>query len=117
MDSPDRSAWPIALAGVVGAVAGGLVTGAFNHLDHKADIDAKMIELSVGILRVAPSEGTRPLRQWAIDVIEKRANFDFDDAQKAVLLKQELPYKGPTFLQSNSNSSTGPSSSLPLGMP
>jgi hypothetical protein len=62
MAGKDRSAWPIAIAGVVGAVAGGLVTGAFNYLDHKADIDAKMIELGVGILRAEPTDETRPLR-------------------------------------------------------
>ena len=108
MTSLDRSGWSIAVAGAVGVVAGAVATGIFNYLSHRADIDAKMIELSVGILRAEATPDTRPLRAWAIDVIEKRAGFNFDEAQKAVLLKQELPYKGPSF---------SPSSGLPLGMP
>ena len=45
----DRSPWWLALAGVVGAVVGGAITGGFNYLGHQGDLDAKMIELSVGI--------------------------------------------------------------------
>lgn len=103
MTSPDRSGLSIAVAGVVGAVAGAVATGIFNYLNHAADIDAKMIELSVGILRAEATPETRPLREWAIDVIGKRAAFNFDEAQKAVLLKQELPFKGPSFVPTTSN--------------
>jgi len=109
MSSPDRSGWLIAVVGLAGAVGGAIATSAFSYLNNKADNDAKMIELSVGILRAKPTDETRPLRQWAIDVIEKRANFQFDDAQKAALLQQELPFKGPSFTQQ--------SSGLPLGIP
>jgi hypothetical protein len=93
-DKSDRSAWWLALAGIVGVIAGALVTGAFNYLDHQRDLDAKMIELSVGILRAAPTSETIPLREWAVDVIQTRAKFRFNDAQRTALLKQELPYKG-----------------------
>lgn len=89
----DRSAWRLAVAGAIGVVAGALITGEFNYLEHKSDLDAKMIELSVGILRAQPTPETTPLRAWAIDVIEKRAKFNFDDEQRAVLLKKELPFK------------------------
>jgi len=51
-------------------------------------------ELSIGILRTEPTPETTPLREWAIDVIDKRANFKFNAAQRAVLLKKELPFKG-----------------------
>jgi len=103
MSSPDRSGWLIAVVGLAGAVGGAIATSAFSYLNNKADNDAKMIELSVGILRAKPTDETRPLRQWAI------ANFQFDDAQKAALLQQELPFKGPSFTQQ--------SSGLPLGIP
>jgi hypothetical protein len=53
-----------------------------------------MIELSVGILRSEPTPETTPLREWAIDVIDKRAQFKFNAIQRAVLLKKELPFKG-----------------------
>ena len=91
---PENSAGWLALAGTIGAIAGAAISGVFNYLNHRGDLDAKMIELSVGILRSAPTPETTPLREWAIDVIDKRARFEFDEAQRAALLKQELPFKG-----------------------
>jgi hypothetical protein len=90
----DRAAWWLALAGAVGAVAGATITGAFSYLDHKGDLDVKFVELSVGVLRATPTQETMPLREWAIDVIQNRAGFKFNAEQRAVLLKQELPFKG-----------------------
>jgi len=91
---PEKSAGWLALAGTIGAIAGAVVSGVFNYLSHRGDLDAKMIELSVGILRSTPTPETTPLREWAIDVIDERARFEFDEAQRAALLKQELPFKG-----------------------
>jgi hypothetical protein len=34
-----------------------------------------------------------PLREWAIDTIDKRAKFLFSEVQRAALLKRELPFK------------------------
>jgi len=96
----DHSPWWLALAGVVGAVVGGAITGGFNYLGHLGDRDAKMIELSVGILRTKPTPETIPLREWAIDVVDKRAGFSFTEKQRAVLLERPLPtwsYGGTTW--------------------
>lgn len=87
----------LAFVGVVGVILGAGVTGGFNYLAHQGDLDAKMIELSVGILRSEPTTGTAPLREWAIDVIDKRARFSFNATQRAVLLNQQLPFKGGAF--------------------
>jgi hypothetical protein len=75
-------------------VVGAAITGGFNYVSHQGDIDAKMIELSMGILRAEPKLETAPLREWAIDVIDKRANFKFTDTQRALLLQRQLPYQG-----------------------
>jgi hypothetical protein len=88
----DTSRWLV--PGIVGTVLGAVITGWFNYVSHQGDIDAKMIELSVGILRAEPTPETAPLREWAIDVIDKRAGFKFNTAQRAALLKKELPFKG-----------------------
>ena len=79
--------------GGVGALAGAAVTGGSNCLARQGDLDAKMIELSVGILRAEPTAETIPLREWAIDVIGKRAGFIFNAQQRTALLKKELPSK------------------------
>lgn len=118
--SADRSgaslALVIAVVGALGVVAGNWI----NAESHKGDIDAKLIELSVGILRTAPTKETGPLREWAIDVIEKRGDFNFSDAQRAVLLNQELPFKGPTFAGTPTTSNfsfTQPFPSMPAPSP
>src|SRR6266481_3183453 len=82
-----------AIAGAIAVVAGAAITGAFNYFGHQGDLDAKMIELSVGILRSEPTPETTPLHEWAIDVMEKRAPFKFNMEQRAALLKKELPFK------------------------
>jgi hypothetical protein len=95
----DRSAWLIAAIGVAGGVIGAGITGAFSYLGQKNDLDGKMIELSIGVLRADPTPGSQPLRAWAIDVIQKRGNFTFNQAQQEALLKEALPFKiiGPAL--------------------
>jgi hypothetical protein len=87
------SGWLLAAVGLLSALGGAVINGAFNNYAHQSDLDAKMIELSVGILRTPPTPETAPLREWAIDVINKRANFSFNQEQRAALLKKELPFK------------------------
>jgi hypothetical protein len=93
----DRSQWWLIL---VGGIGGALITAGFNYLSHQNDLDAKMIELSIGILRSEPKQETEPLREWAIDVFEKRGSFSFNDRQRATLLKKELPFKGGFWIGS-----------------
>jgi hypothetical protein len=86
-----------AIVGAIAVVVAALITGMFGYAGQKGDIDAKMIELSVGILRSEPTPETKPLREWAIDVMEKRGTFKFSEEQRAALLKQELPFKPGAF--------------------
>jgi hypothetical protein len=90
----DRSAWWLAVAGTVGVIVGAIITGAFNHFDHASELDAKMIELTAGILRSKPDPETMPLRDWAIDTLQKRAHFQFTPEQIAILKNKKLPYTG-----------------------
>lgn len=96
----DRSPWWLAVAAVGGGIFGAVITGTFNYLGHLGDRDAKMVELSIGILRTKPTPETIPLREWAIDVVDKRAGFAFSEKQRAVLLERPLPtwnYVGTTW--------------------
>jgi hypothetical protein len=85
----ERTALWVALAGIVGAVVGAGITGGFNYLSHQHDLDAKMIELSVGILsaKAVPTDENKRLRKWAVDVMQTRAHFKFDDALREDLIK------------------------------
>lgn len=91
----DRSGWRAAvgaaIAGALVGVVGTLATGILNYWSHQNDLDTQMITLSVDVLRAKPTDTTIPLREWAIESIEKRANFNFTNDQKEALIKQALP--------------------------
>ena len=78
-------------AGVVGVIVGGLITGAFGYFSHKSDVDTKLIELSLGVLRADATPENKPLREWAINTIQNRADVTFSEGQRAALLKTVLP--------------------------
>lgn len=85
---------PTIASGIAGAIVGALATfgtGVLTYWSHQGDVDAKMIEMSVAVLRADPTSATDPLRDWAIEQIEKRANFTFTQAQKQALHKERLP--------------------------
>jgi hypothetical protein len=88
----DRSAWWLAVVGVIGAIAGAGITGLTGYLGKKASTDEKLIELSINILQSDPKPETTPLRDWAISTLETRANFTFTDDQKKLLENQSLPH-------------------------
>jgi hypothetical protein len=43
-----------------GGIAGALITAGFNYAAHQNDLDTKMIELSIGILRAEPTPELAP---------------------------------------------------------
>jgi hypothetical protein len=102
----DRSAWWVALVGVIGAIAGAGITGLTGYLGQKDSTDEKLIELSINILQSVPKQETTPLRDWAISTLEKRAKFTFTDEQKKLLENQSLPHVAPLY----------PAPSLPPGV-
>src|SRR5579863_7028410 len=82
------SVWWAPLIGFIGVIAGVWI----NHIDHSGDVDAKMVELTVGVLRTKPEPETMPLRDWAIRTLQQRAHFSFTEKQITVLKNQKLPY-------------------------
>lgn len=85
------------LIGLLGCLIGAGLTAWVTLQTNSRDIDAKMIELSVGILRSEVKPETAPLREWAIDILSKRSGYAFSEPQRAALLKKELPFKGGAF--------------------
>jgi hypothetical protein len=94
-----------AIVSAIALVAVAVISGVFGYVGHQSDIDAKMIELSVGILRSEPTQDTQPLRAWAIAEMEKRG-AKFTEEQRRVLLKQELPFKPGAFSTTATTSTT-----------
>ncbi len=77
-----------ALAAAVGAAAGGLALASTGGggVEHQAD--AKLLEMSVAILREPARVDDDPMRSWAIRVVEKKSGVSFTDQQRATLLKR-----------------------------
>ena len=75
-------------ASILGALIGTLAAPFFNWVTTERQIDARMLETGVSILREVPKVDDDPMRSWAIKVVEKKSGVNFSDAQKAVLLKR-----------------------------
>ena len=88
-------------AGVAAAVIGGIGTLAtvwVTNKNHQADIDTKLIELSIGILQGEPKPGTESLRVWAISTLQTKGNVNFGDATQALKTNQLPPSASRSFL-------------------
>lgn len=57
-----------AIAGV-SAIVGALIGAWLDYAVREREMDIKMVEIAVGILRAEPSEGIRPAREWAVNII------------------------------------------------
>jgi hypothetical protein len=75
-------------ASAVGALIGTLAAPFVSWVTTERQVDAKMLEMGVAILREAPKVDDDPMRSWAIKVIEKKSGVAFSDAQRATLLKK-----------------------------
>jgi hypothetical protein len=76
------------VASAVGALIGALAAPFLGWATTERQVDAKMLEMGVGILREAPKVDDDPMRSWAIKVVEKKSGISFSDAQKTTLLKK-----------------------------
>jgi hypothetical protein len=75
-------------ASAVGALIGTLAAPFVSWMVTERQVDAKMLEMGVAILREAPKVDDDPMRSWAIKVVERKSGVAFSDAQRATLLKK-----------------------------
>jgi hypothetical protein len=75
-------------ASAIGALIGTLAAPFVGLATSDRQVDAKMLEIGVAILREAPKADDDPMRSWAIKVVEKKSGVAFSDAQRAALLKK-----------------------------
>jgi hypothetical protein len=76
------------VASCIGAIVGTLAVPYLTGMTIERQADAKLLEMSVGILRENARTDDDPMRSWAIKVVEKRSGVAFTDAQRATLLKR-----------------------------
>jgi hypothetical protein len=82
-------------ASCVGAVAGTLAVAYLPGATMERPVDAKMFEMSVGILREAVRVDDDPIRTWAVKVVEKKSGVAFSDQQRTALLKRATVESAP----------------------
>lgn len=73
-------------------VGGGVIVGGIEYLSKDRELDIKMVEIGLSILRSDPSKEGQisPAREWAITLVEKHSGQDFTDEDKRNLLVQPL---------------------------
>jgi hypothetical protein len=77
-----------AVFAAVGAVIGTLALPSLGGVLSDRQVDSKLLEMSVGILREPVRADDDPIRSWAIKVVEKKSGVTFTDPQRAALLKR-----------------------------
>jgi hypothetical protein len=80
----------VAVAGVLGTLLGATVSPLVNYLTNERQVDVKMLEIGLGILREPPKEDAQTMRAWAIEIIEKSSGRPFSEEQRNSLLHKEL---------------------------
>jgi hypothetical protein len=93
VETTTRTAVWVSIAGVVGTVLGTTIAPLVNYWTNERQMDVKMVEIGIGILRAPPKEDIAVMRSWAIDVIEQSSGRKFSPEQRGALLKQELLIK------------------------
>jgi hypothetical protein len=83
-----KSAVTAVMAAGFGAVVGALAVPLLDGVILDRQLDTKLFETSVGILREPAKTDDDPMRSWAIKVVEKKSGVAFSDQQRAALLKR-----------------------------
>jgi hypothetical protein len=83
------------------ALLGSVVSGFYTYTNRNRELDIKLIEIGIGILRADPKEtGLTPARAWAVNVIEQSSQVKFSEADRLGLLQNPLRYTPTVILGS-----------------
>ena len=85
----------ITVAGIaaVAGVMSALLTAAYTHTSRNRELDIKLVEIGIGILRSDPKDtGLTAARSWAVQVIEDSSRVKFSEDDRRALLQKPLLY-------------------------
>jgi hypothetical protein len=80
----------IALVGAAGGIIGGGMVAFVDYVVREREIDVKMVEIAVGLIRQPPTDNVQPAREWAIEVIDHYSDVKLSAQARATLLKCQL---------------------------
>ena len=78
---------------IIASVSGlfGVLVGAWlDYSVREREIDVKMIEIAVGLLKENPKGPLQPARRWAVELIDHYSDVKLHDEARAVLLNCPL---------------------------
>jgi hypothetical protein len=85
------------------ALVGSLASGFYTYANRNRELDIRLVEIGIGILRADPKEtDLKAARGWAVQVIEDYSKVKFSDADRAALLDKPLLYR-PTIFTTDNN--------------
>jgi len=94
---PFKATEIVSLSVAVLAFAGSLTSAFYTYSNRNREMDIKLVEIGIGILRADPKEtGLTAARGWAVDVIEHYSGLRFSDSDRATLLQRPLLFR-PTI--------------------
>jgi hypothetical protein len=80
----------VAVSGVVGGFLGAVVTGYFNLLGTERTVDAKMVDIAIGILSDEPSPETHEIREWAVEVVTTHSGIKLSEDAAGQLFQTDF---------------------------
>ena len=77
-----------AVFAAIGAVVGTLAVPSLGGVMPDRQLDSKLLDTSISILREPARADDDPIRSWALKVMEKKSGVAFTDPQRNALLKR-----------------------------
>ena len=81
------------ITGVLG-FCGGLATNLVTYVSKGEELQVRLVELAISILREEPKQPLLPLREWAIGVIDKNSDVPLTEDAKKALMRFPLAAQG-----------------------
>jgi len=113
--SPPAVAVIAGLSAAIGAVGGPYLTSRVDYFTRNREMDIKMVEIAVGILRSdnKTEPGVAPARAWAADVIDRYSQIPLSSEARKSLIEFGVYYDTSFSLSSTGGGQTPRPPSVP----
>jgi hypothetical protein len=80
------------ILGALLALVGVYTTGWFNFASKDEELRVHLVDIAIGILRSNPKdEGIKPIREWAMDIIDRNSGIQLSKDAREALLEHIVP--------------------------
>ncbi len=88
-----KRSWGVA---IIGVIVGALISGHYAYKINDRTIESKYVELAINILSQKPDDEQKPLRKWAVNVVNEYSEVKFsEEVKKNLIEKVSLPTYSP----------------------